>query len=82
MQAPQVSVVLAAIKAGRGWVLLCFPPSFLPDTSHIIPPQDRWKLYGCGGPEGSLVLPLTYFNTLSAPEVSLRKYWLSYLGRL
>lgn len=64
MQAHQVRFALAAIKTG--WVLLCFPPSFLPDTGHVIPPQDRWKLHGCGGPEGS---PLIYFNILSALEV-------------
>lgn len=73
-QVPQVCVVLAAIKTGHGWVLLSFPLSFLPDTGHIIPLQDRWKLHGCGCPERSSVLLFTYFNTLGAFEVSVSNY--------
>lgn len=71
---PQVCIVLAAIKTGRGWVLLSFPPSFLPDTGHVIPPQDRWKLHGCGCPEGGSVLLFTYFNIWGAFEVSVSNY--------
>lgn len=69
MQAHQVPFALAAIKTGYGWVLLCFPPSFLPGTGHVIPLQGRWKLHGCGSPESSSAVLLTYFDTSGAPEV-------------